>query len=340
MERLNDLAEVVLPTGSRRRATARKAYRALRPGEPAVPEHLVARFRTLTTEQEADLAESICTNYFASMEASFGPADDYAASDAGRADIENHLHNRIAGDRRTVVPWLDSLRALNGARILEIGAGMGASTACLAEQGASVTAVDVHGEALRVTERRCQLMGLDDRVKIVEANATTMSTLGARGDFDVIVFFACLEHMTIDERLESLTTAWAMLSPGQHLVIIETPNRLWWYDDHTSMAPFFHWLPDDLAIRYAPLTPRPHFNQAFVGPSPDALLDLARWGRGASFHEFVLALGTPLADLPLSSAMHRYLRRQRPQFLRLLHQVAPDVPEGFLWPYLDLALQR
>lgn len=340
MPSLNHVAESLLPTGSRRRAAARRAYKAFRPGEPPVPGHLVARFRTLTPEQETDLVASIRDNYFVSMEYSFGPADEYAASDVGKRDIENHIHNRLAGDRRTVVPWLDSLRSLNGARILEIGAGMGASTACLAEQGASVTAVDVDGSALRVTERRCQLMGLEDRVKIVEANATAMGSLGARGDFDLVIFFACLEHMTLDERLDSLAKAWAILSPGQHLVIIETPNRLWWEDDHTSMAPFFHWLPDDLAIRYAPLTPRPHFNQAFSGSQPDPLLDLARWGRGASFHEFVLALDKPLADLPVPSAMNKYLRRPRPQFMRVLHEVAPDVPEGFLWPYLDLALER
>lgn len=308
--------------------------------EPPVPAHLASRHRALTAEQEADLVASIRTHYFGSMEAEFGPADEYAASDAGRADIEAHTHGRVDTDRRTVIPWLDSLRTLNEANILEIGAGLGASTVCLAEQGANVTAIDVHAEALQVAALRSRLMGLQDRVRVIEANGTAIDTLGKRGDFDLVIFFACLEHMTIDERLESLSKAWDLLLPGQQLVIFETPNRLWWLDDHTSMAPFFHWLPDELAVRYAALTPRQHFNQNFSVPRPDAVVDLARWGRGASFHEFVLALGIPAADLPVSSWICKYLRCPLPQFGRYLHQLAPDVPTGFLFPWLNLALQR
>lgn len=339
---LTEVAEPLLPRGSRRRNIALGAYKLVRGTEkqPPIPAHIISNYRTLTAEQDAELAASICTNYFGSMEAEFGPADEYAASDAGRSDIESHLHGRMSENRRTIVPWLDSVRALDGANILEVGAGLGDSTVCLAEQGAHVTAVDVHAEALRVTTLRSQLMRLQDRVRVVEANGATIDTLGQPGDFDLVIFFASVEHMTIAERIEALKKAWGLLKSGQQLVVIETPNRLWWLDDHTSMAPFFHWLPDDLALLYAPLTPRQHFNQNFTVPRKDAALDLARWGRGASFHEFELALGIPAAQLPVSSWICKYLRCPHPQFIRELIRLAPEVPVGFLFPWLNVSLQR
>jgi 2-polyprenyl-3-methyl-5-hydroxy-6-metoxy-1,4-benzoquinol methylase len=300
----------------------------------------------MTPNQAAELAASIRTDFFGSIEA-FGPAEAYAATELGQSDLANHLNIRLGIDRTTVIPWLDSFRSLNGARVLEVGAGTGSSTAGLAEQGALVTAVDVHAGALRVADLRCRLMGLDGQVRIVETNATALNTLWGPGDFDLIIFFACLEHMTLDERLESLTQAWALLSPGQHLVVIETPNRLWWEDDHTSLERFFHWLPDDLAIRYAPWTSRAIFNEQFSVPRPEVLVEFARWGRGASFHEFVLALDLPSAALPVSSCLQEYLGNPRwgsqtpdGQFMRLLRQAAPSVPAAFFFAYLDLALQR
>ena len=38
--------------------------------------------------------------------------------------------------------------------------------------------------------------------------------------------------------------------------MFETPNRLLWWDHHTSILPFYGMLPDDLAIAYADRSPR------------------------------------------------------------------------------------
>jgi 2-polyprenyl-3-methyl-5-hydroxy-6-metoxy-1,4-benzoquinol methylase len=343
---LRDTAEAFLPPGSRRRSVARRMLRGPEgpPWEPPnVPAHLIARHRSIAPDQDAEIARSIRTNFFETEEA-------FAASGFKESELTNDLHARLRNDRANVVPWLESFRTLDGARILEVGAGTGASTAALAEQGARVTAVDVHAGGLRVAELLCGQLELSNRVTFVEANATDIDALWEPGDFDLILFFASLEHMTLTERLDSLRKAWAILSPGQYLVVIETPNRLWWEDDHTSFEPFFHWLPDDLAILYAPRTPREKFNQHFCNPGPpppDALIDLARWGRGASFHEFALALGLPATELPVSSCLHEYLGNPRwnsrnpdGQYMHLLHGAALSVPTAFFFSYLDLALRR
>jgi 2-polyprenyl-3-methyl-5-hydroxy-6-metoxy-1,4-benzoquinol methylase len=130
---------------------------------------------------------------------------------------------------------------LSGARILEIGCGTGASTVALAEQGAQVTAVDLDGSALEVARVRCDAYGV--RATFIEANA-----VDAIQPADMIVFFACLEHMTYEERIESLRKAWEVLPPHGILAVVDTPNRLWYFDGHTALTPFFNWLPHELAM--------------------------------------------------------------------------------------------
>lgn len=47
--------------------------------------------------------------------------------------------------RYRYLPWMMAVMPINGARVLEIGAGTGASTVALAERGASVTSIDLSG---------------------------------------------------------------------------------------------------------------------------------------------------------------------------------------------------
>src|SRR3712207_2222896 len=96
--------------------------------------------------------------------------------------------------------------------------------------------------------------------------------------------------MSIPERLTSLREVWSVLRPGGILIVYETPNRLAWMDWHSFLLPFFHCLPDDLALRYAHKSPRKGFGVS--GSTPNEQLEsLHRLGRGVSYHEFELALG-------------------------------------------------
>jgi predicted SAM-dependent methyltransferase len=62
--------------------------------------------------------------------------------------------------------------------------------------------------------------------KFIQANATELSSFANPGQISAIIFFAVLEHMTWEERLTSLRAAWDLLQKGQHLIVIESPNRL------------------------------------------------------------------------------------------------------------------
>ncbi|HLX88977.1 MAG TPA: class I SAM-dependent methyltransferase [Acidimicrobiales bacterium] len=314
------------------------------PSSHGVPDELQARHVVFDEASIEQLLVALKEDYFGAQTEEFGDVEEYLATDTGKADCRDHLVERLDRNRATVIPWLDHLKSLDGSRVLEIGAGDGASTVAMAEQGATVLATDVNERFLRVNAIRCKLAGLTD-VRFEAMNSDTLSAHVRRGEYDVIVFFAALEHMTFDERMASLRMAWELLDPGGLLVVIETPNRLWYLDDHTAMTPFFHWLPDDVARRYASYTPRTYYNSGPVDGVDD--VPFARWGRGVSFHDFVLALGIPAPQLPVAGCLHEYLDLPRwrrhtrdGRYLRFIRSLAPEVPNGFFYSYLDIALRR
>jgi S-adenosylmethionine-dependent methyltransferase len=212
-----------------------------------LPAHLAARYRALGERERAALAEALDAHYFAGCE------PGYLASEPGRRDRDDHLFRRQDVARAQVVPWLDAASPLEGARVLELGCGTGSATVALAEQGARVTGVDLCERSLAVARRRCELHGVDASCVLGNAVEVLEKQRGER--FDLILFYASLEHMTHEERKQALRRAWQLLCPGSLLGVVETPNRLWHYDSHTSFLPFFHWLPDDLAFEYSSRSP-------------------------------------------------------------------------------------
>jgi S-adenosylmethionine-dependent methyltransferase len=281
--------------------------------------------------------ESLETHYFQGWRAK----GNYSQA-AYELELAAHLHVRLEGDRRFVIPWLNSARALNGLRVLEIGCGTGSSSVALAEQGAHVTAIDIDAPALEVARERCRAYGVS--VDTREANAEQLDQFGP---MDAVLYFATLEHMNQAERMKSLTQAWSILSVGGILAIIETPNRLWFFDHHTSQLPFFNWLPDDLAFGYSRYSPRENFKDNYREPSADMVNHFLRRGRGASYHEIDMAIG-PTQDLETVSSLTSYFgwrRRVRARgparrYKVLLRRIRPDLHEGWFDPDLDVIIRK
>lgn len=238
-----------------------------------------------------------------------------------------HVIHRVNEARNNVVPWLDSFSPMKGARVLEIGAGTGSSVLAMAEAGASVLGIDILEDHLALARERLRVHKVE--AELQTRNAVAIGELPGR--FDLILYSATVEHMTYEERLSSLSTAWDMLESGGVLGVYETPNRLWYSDGHTSLLNYFHWLPDELAMSYAKLSPRAGFNAETLTQE-----SLARWGRGASYHEFELAL--PLATAEIGESYHEYLCRVHPpyraaweasegkRYYDLLGRISPDLP--------------
>ncbi len=308
-----------------------------------IPAHLERNFRELGAEAEAQVRASLLEHYFAAS------PPGYLETEIGRKDLDAHQFQRLARNRRVIVPWLDAARPLAGARILEIGCGTGASTVTLAEQGAEVIGVDVDEPAMAAARERVRLHG--QRAQLVRCNATEVAERFAGERFDFIIFFAALEHMTHEERLAAIASTWKMLPGGGLWVVIETPNRLWYYDGHTALLPFFHWLPEDLAFKYTRFSQRSNFREIYREDGPERRQHFLRRGRGVSFHEFELAIG-PAAELEVVSCLHefggrprRLPRLRRPStseaYRELLARVGPaGAHAGFYQEDLDLILRK
>jgi len=262
-----------------------------------------------------------------------------------KADLNAHLYERLESDRRRIIPWLDNASTLQNKRILEIGCGTGSSSIALAEQGAKVTGIDIDEGALLVANERSKIYGVNAEFRIL--NVQEIFSTFYTTEFDFIIFFACLEHMTIAERLTSLRDAWEMLPNDGLLVIVETPNRLWYFDDHTSMLPFFHWLPNELAFAYSKFSSRENFRELYNEYNTTSKEYFLRRGRGMSFHEIDIAIG-PTKDLKVISSLstfegNRYnltKSRLERQYKSILTSIYPNIHEGFFDDTLYLIIEK
>ena len=310
---------------------------------PERPARMVDRFRTIDKSDLDALESALRANYFRAC------PGGYLSTEWGRRDLADHLYARLEADRSEVIPWLDATRCLHGATVLEIGCGTGSSTVALAEQGARITAIDSDKGSLVVAGDRCRAYGLD--VELIEANATQVGELLSNRHFDFVIFYASLEHMTIAERISAMSSTWSMLVPGDLWCVVETPNRLWYYDAHTSLLPFYMWLPDELAFAYSRFSPRQDFRELYRESSSEAMLHFQRRGRGVSFHEFEVAMKSAqelkvLSSLSESRAKRGFWRRlikrssDEERYVASLRKLAPEIHEGFFQPFLYLIIEK
>jgi len=261
------------------------------------------------------------------------------------------LSERFEDQRKKIIPWLDSVKRLKNLRILEIGCGNGTLAAALAEQGAQVTAIDVNKNLLEDAKIRCEIYGLN--VDFYLLNASELVQHLSNEVFDIILFGASLEHMTIEERLTSMKSTYAMLPSGGLWCIIGTPNRMHFLDSHTSLVPFFHWLPDELAIKYLPFVSRDDYKKHILSieDEQEKLLQFYRWGRGLSFHEIEIAI-KPMKELKIISCYSLFHRKKNffynilirfysnTKYESFFRKLYPNIHRGFFQPYLDLIFEK
>jgi 2-polyprenyl-3-methyl-5-hydroxy-6-metoxy-1,4-benzoquinol methylase len=69
------------------------------------------------------------------------------------------------------IPAFAEFERWKGKRVLEVGCGIGTDSINFARAGADLTAVDLSGESLRVARQRAGVMGVEDRIEFVQANA-------------------------------------------------------------------------------------------------------------------------------------------------------------------------
>ncbi|MBN2350480.1 MAG: class I SAM-dependent methyltransferase [Bacteroidales bacterium] len=304
-----------------------------------IPKELKLNQINLKEEQLEELRLSIHNNYHIKKK----PIDKDLEIMLQK-DMDDHLVNRLENDRMRIIPWLNSIKQIKQANILEIGCGTGSSTLALAEQGAIVTGIDVDEGALQVAKDRLRIT--HQKADFHVANATELKKLFSHKSFDFIIFFACLEHMTIEERIISLRDVWSMLQTSSYMVVIESPNRLWYHDSHTSLLPFFNWLPDELAFMYSKYSSRIGFNDQYREINEKNMMHFLRRGRGISFHEFEISIKN-VEDLNIVSSLDgfeniniiKYTRRQL-NYISFLRNLKKGLPKEFCYPDINLIIKK
>jgi 2-polyprenyl-3-methyl-5-hydroxy-6-metoxy-1,4-benzoquinol methylase len=243
------------------------------------------------------------------------------------------------------VPWVESVRRLDGCTVLEYGCGNGPVTAAFAPRARRYLGIDIDAGAVAEARRILADGGVEPTLLAAPPERILDDTAQYRGEVDVFLCYAVLEHMSVDERLALLRLAREVVRPGGIIVVIETPNRLTPWDYHTSQLPFLNQLPAELALRYAERSQRSEFVDALRAAASDgdaALVEaFTRWGRGMSFHEFELVF----EDLPRHAAACswdpvllpvRPIYRAELALQRVLDEACPGLPPSFSRYWLDL----
>jgi SAM-dependent methyltransferase len=256
-------------------------------------------------------------------------------------------HRRKRAALRCFVPWVEEVLPLEGRTVLEYGCGNGAVSAAFAPRAERYIGIDIDSDQVGAARRILAEGGLDPTFVAAPPDRILKETAAFRGEVDVFLCYAVLEHMSVDERLALLRLAREVVRPDGIIVVIETPNRLTPWDYHTSQLPFLYQLPDELALSYAHRSARKDFTEALdqaAARGPEALRDaFFRWGRGMSFHELELVFD----DLPacvLASSWDPMLLPEREVYReelaldRILAAARPDMPPAFSRYWLDFIL--
>lgn len=305
----------------------------------SLPKRYKKNHINFSESQIEELKDSIDKNYL-----DRGYTKERLSKEEYEQALLGQLFYRLDYNRTRIIPWLDSVKPLKGSSILEVGCGTGISTLALSEQGAVVTGVDIDEGALKVNEDRLRIANIPSDTHI--KNGDKIIELNTKS-YDFIIYYAALEHMTVEERISSINQAWSMLKSGSYLVIIETPNRLWYHDSHTAGLPFFDWLPDDLAFYYSKYSNRANFKDLFREINEDKMMSFKRWGRGMSYHELEIATELPLSKLNLVSSLGEFEKSAflkngilGSRYVKFLKTINKDLKNGFCYPYLDVVIRK
>ncbi len=81
-----------------------------------------------------------------------------------------------------------------GKKVLEIGCGIGTDTISFARAGATVTAVDLSPESLKLAQQRAGVFGLSDNITFYNCNSEELSKTVPIEPYDLIYSFGVLHH--------------------------------------------------------------------------------------------------------------------------------------------------
>jgi 2-polyprenyl-3-methyl-5-hydroxy-6-metoxy-1,4-benzoquinol methylase len=128
------------------------------------------------------------------------------------------LYNRTIqlSQRRALAPWL---RIRGGARVLDVGCGVGRWSRLLAARGALVRGVDLSPTMIEVARQRAAAEGLAERCRF---EVQDLAALQTGGHFELILAVTVLQHILEPARLRSsLARMKEHLAPAGRMLLLE-----------------------------------------------------------------------------------------------------------------------
>lgn len=251
------------------------------------------------------------------------------------------------------VPWISRHIDLSATHIIDFGCGCGSSSLALGHFAERVIGLEIDPQYVRAFEERMRIMRAANCRCVQTSPEDILAAM--EGCCDVrssIVFLAVIEHLTEAEQVSYLRKAWQLLAPGQVLVILETPNRLSLFDDHTFEQSFAHIVPDEIFIDWIKSSgPETRFHGvltelADAGNAADVLLRRRRLGVGVAPHVFAVALEEPLEEIVVADAFDEHLINWFPPtkcdelLLEYWAHYDPALPIGFARSVLGFIFKK
>jgi len=183
-----------------------------------------------------------------------------------------------------------SIPNIGDKKVVEVGCGAGAKLVALSHLCKEYWGADISAPTLAKAENLIKQMGVRNAT-LAHVEAKNMRALLERERFDVIILFAVLEHLTIEEKITLLRECWEALPEGGYLYFAEAPNRSAPVDLHSSRLAHFNHLPLDLArLYYSKSKAKRYVSRVQAEGATD--LSFYRHGVHVGFHEFELAFGS------------------------------------------------
>jgi ubiquinone/menaquinone biosynthesis C-methylase UbiE len=123
------------------------------------------------------------------------------------------------------IPTFADFERWRGKRVLEVGCGIGTDSINFVRAGADLTAVELSGESLSIAAQRAEVMGVADRIRLVQANAEELTSALDDEPFDLVYSFGVVHHTPHPDR--ALAEMRALTAPGGRLKLMVYHRRSW-----------------------------------------------------------------------------------------------------------------
>ena len=152
------------------------------------------------------------------------------------------------------IPRFAEFERWNGARVLEVGCGIGTDTINFARAGAHVTAVDISAKSLELAQRRAEVYGLANRINFVQGDAEHLFDVLKVAAYDLVYSFGVIHHTPHPDRAMAQIATY-YVRPGTELRLMVYNRDSWkalgiWLSRFYRGTDLFASI-DDLIARYS-----------------------------------------------------------------------------------------